>query len=130
MVSVAMSSLAATQLHFLEPGVKVNGDYYQNTVLLNMLLPDVCSVFVKCVTFVSETFMRYGSNTTNVSQEILMHSLANLCTKNYENPSIFIKVTAKKSVAPFSCGHNVVIIITFVWYHAVVTELRLTLLRC
>jgi len=24
-----------------------------------------------------------------------------LCTKNYENPSIFVKVTAKKSVAPF-----------------------------
>jgi len=37
-VSVAVSSLGATQLHFLEPGVKVNGDYYQNTVLLNMLL--------------------------------------------------------------------------------------------
>ena len=38
MVSVAVSSLGATQLHFLEPGVKVNGDYYRNTVLLNMLL--------------------------------------------------------------------------------------------
>jgi len=24
-----------------------------------------------------------------------------LCTKNYENPSIFVKVTAKKSVAPY-----------------------------
>ena len=31
----------------------------------------------------------------------LWHSLAKLCTKNYENPSIFVKVTAKKSVAPF-----------------------------
>jgi len=29
----------------LEPGVKVNGDYYRNTVLLNMLLPDIRSVF-------------------------------------------------------------------------------------
>jgi len=27
--------------------------------------------------------------------------LVKLCTKNYENPSIFVKVTAKKSVAPF-----------------------------
>jgi len=43
--SVAVSSLGATQLHFLEPGVKVNGDYYRNTVLLNMLLADICSVF-------------------------------------------------------------------------------------
>jgi len=41
MVSVAVFSLGATQLHFLEPGVKVNGDYYRNTVLLNMLLPDI-----------------------------------------------------------------------------------------
>ena len=45
MVSVTVSSLGATQLHFLEPGVKVHGDYYRNTVLLNMLLLDVRSVF-------------------------------------------------------------------------------------
>jgi len=31
-----------------------------------------------------------------------------LCTKNYENPSIFVKVIAKKSVAPFFLGHGVV----------------------
>ena len=43
MVSVAVSSLGAKQVHFLEPGV--NGDYYQNTVLLNMLLLDIRSVF-------------------------------------------------------------------------------------
>ena len=45
MVLVAVSSLGATQLHLLEPGVKVNGDYYRNAVLLNMLLPDIRSVF-------------------------------------------------------------------------------------
>jgi len=45
MVSVIVSSLGATQLHFLEPGVEVNGDYYRNTVLLNMLLLDIRSVF-------------------------------------------------------------------------------------
>ena len=45
MVLVTVSSLGATQLHFLEPGVKVNGDYYQNTLLLNMLLLDIRSVF-------------------------------------------------------------------------------------
>ena len=28
-------------MHFLEPGVKVNGDYYRNTVLLNLLLLDI-----------------------------------------------------------------------------------------
>jgi len=45
MVSVTVSSLGATQLHFLVPGVKVNGNYYQNAVLLNMLLLDIRSVF-------------------------------------------------------------------------------------
>jgi len=45
MVSVTVSSLGAMQLHFLEPGVKVNGDYYRHTVLLNMLLLDIRSVF-------------------------------------------------------------------------------------
>jgi len=45
MALVAVSSLGATQLHFLEPGVKVNGDYYRNTVLLNMLLLDIRSIF-------------------------------------------------------------------------------------
>ena len=45
MVSVAVSRLGATQVLFLGPGVKVNGDYYRNTVLLNMLLLDIRSVF-------------------------------------------------------------------------------------
>ena len=31
----------------------------------------------------------------------LWHSLVKLCTKKYENSSTFVKVTAKKSVAPF-----------------------------
>ena len=65
---------------------------------------------MKCVTFVSETFTRYGSNITNVWQEIFtpmtLETLVKLCMKNYENPSIFVKVTAKKSVALFS-GHDV-----------------------
>jgi len=43
--SVAVSSLGATQLHFLKPGVHVNGDNYRHTVLLNMLLPNIRSVF-------------------------------------------------------------------------------------
>ena len=33
--------------------------------------------------------------------QVLWHSLAQLCTKNHENPSIFVKVTAKKSLTPF-----------------------------
>jgi len=39
--SVAVSTLGCTGIHFLESGVKVNGEYYRNTVLCNMLLPDI-----------------------------------------------------------------------------------------
>ncbi len=41
MVSVGVSALGRTQMHFVEPGVKINGDYYRNTLLLQCLLPDI-----------------------------------------------------------------------------------------
>lgn len=41
MVTVAVSSLGCTSIHFIEPAVKINGDYYRNTVLRQMLLPDI-----------------------------------------------------------------------------------------
>ena len=41
MATVAVSSLGCTSIHFIEPGVKINGDYYRNTVLRQMLLPDI-----------------------------------------------------------------------------------------
>jgi len=60
---------------------------------------------VKCVTFVSDTFTRYGSNITNVWQEIPMPmTLEFSCEVVHEKlwKSVNIcKVTAKKSVAPF-----------------------------
>jgi len=41
MVSVAVSSLGASNIHVLEPGVKINGAYYCDLVLRQMLLPDI-----------------------------------------------------------------------------------------
>jgi len=41
MVSVAVSSLGASNIHVLEPGVKINGAYYRDVVLRQMLLPDI-----------------------------------------------------------------------------------------
>jgi len=40
-VSVAVSSLDASNIHVLEPGVKINGTYYRDVVLRQMLLPDI-----------------------------------------------------------------------------------------
>src|SRR6218665_2013194 len=37
MVSVAVSKLGCTELFFVEPGVKVNGEYYRNVLLMEML---------------------------------------------------------------------------------------------
>jgi hypothetical protein len=41
MVSVGVSALERTGIHFVKPGVKINGDYYRNTLLLEDLLPDI-----------------------------------------------------------------------------------------
>jgi len=41
MVSVAMSSLGASNIHVLEPGVKINEAYYCDVALRQMMLPDI-----------------------------------------------------------------------------------------
>jgi len=41
MASVGVSALGRTNLQFLDPGVKINGQYYRDTLLLRDLLPDI-----------------------------------------------------------------------------------------
>lgn len=41
MVSVGVSKLGCTEIHFIEPGVKVNGAYYRDNLLAQKLLPDI-----------------------------------------------------------------------------------------
>jgi len=41
MVSVGVSKLGCTAIHFIETGVKVNGEYYRNNLLGQKLLPDM-----------------------------------------------------------------------------------------
>jgi len=41
MVSIAVSSLSASNIHVLEPGVTINGACYRDVVLRQMLLPDI-----------------------------------------------------------------------------------------
>jgi len=38
LVSVAVSKLGCTELFFVEPGVKVNGEYYRNVLLMEKML--------------------------------------------------------------------------------------------
>ena len=39
--SVGVSALGRTNLHFVDPGVKVNGQYYRDILLTRDLLPDI-----------------------------------------------------------------------------------------
>ena len=41
MVSVAISKLGCTELFFVEPGVKINGAYYRDVMLMQKLLPAI-----------------------------------------------------------------------------------------
>jgi len=41
MVSVNVSALGTTNIHFIEPGVKVNGQYNREDLLMQKLLPDI-----------------------------------------------------------------------------------------
>ena len=54
MVSIALSSLGASNIHILEPGVKINGVYYRDVVLRQMLLPAAqhsCSIWKRVFRF-------------------------------------------------------------------------------
>jgi len=44
MVSVGVSVLGVTGLHFVSPGVKINRKYYRETLLKEELLPDMCDI--------------------------------------------------------------------------------------
>ena len=41
MVSVGVSALGRTGLHFVDQGAKVNGQYYRDILLMRDLLPDI-----------------------------------------------------------------------------------------
>jgi len=52
MVSVAVSSLGFTDLIFIEPGVKINGEYYRDVLLSQHLLPAIRNISgSECFTF-------------------------------------------------------------------------------
>jgi len=41
MASVGVLALGRTNLHFVDPGVKTNGQYYRDTLLMADLPPDI-----------------------------------------------------------------------------------------
>ena len=51
MVSVGVSALGCTELIFIEPGVKIDGDYYRDVLLSQHLLPSIKKMSGDCFTF-------------------------------------------------------------------------------
>ena len=49
MASVAMSQVGMTELIFVNPGVKVNGQYYCNVLLSQQMLPAIKRVAERCL---------------------------------------------------------------------------------
>lgn len=51
MVSVGVSAMGRTNMVFVEPGVKINGQYYREVVLQQQLLPDIRQINGEFFTF-------------------------------------------------------------------------------
>lgn len=64
MVTVAVSALGCSSIHFLEPGVKIDGQYYRNTVLSKMLLPEIRQISGDLFTFQQDSAPAHRANAT------------------------------------------------------------------
>lgn len=64
MVAVAVSVLGCTNVHFLEPGVKIDGKYYRETVLQEMLLPDIRRISGDFFTFQQDSAPAHRAHLT------------------------------------------------------------------
>ena len=58
MVSVAVSQLGMTELIFVNPGVKVNGQYYCDVLLSQQMLPAIELVAKRCL--FTKQYVAYG----------------------------------------------------------------------
>ena len=55
MVSVGVSALGRTSIHFVEPGVKVNGQYYREILLKRNLLQDIRRCHCQITSYLSKS---------------------------------------------------------------------------
>jgi len=59
MVSVAVSQMGMTGLIFVDPGVKVKGQYYCDVLLSQQMLPAIKRVAKRCL-FIKQQYVAYG----------------------------------------------------------------------
>jgi len=58
MVSVAVSQVGMTELIFVNPGMKVNGQYYCDVLLSQQMLPAIKRVAERCL--FTKQYVAYG----------------------------------------------------------------------
>ena len=64
MVSVGVSALGSTQLIFIEPGVKINGAYYRDVLLMENLLPAIKEASGEYFTFQQDSAPAHRAHET------------------------------------------------------------------
>mgnify|MGYP003471087536 CR=1 FL=1 len=75
MVSVGVSALGRTDLHFIDAGVKINGQYYREVLLMQKLLPDI-KQFSDYFTFQQDGAPAHRAHET---VSLLKHEISSLC---------------------------------------------------
>ena len=58
MVSVGVSKLGSTHLIFVDPGVKINGDYYRDVLLMQEMLPVIPRFLGSCSSYSRTALLR------------------------------------------------------------------------
>ena len=64
MASVGASALGSTQLIFIEPGVKINGAYYRDVLLMEHLLPAIKEASGEYCTFQQDSAPAHRAHET------------------------------------------------------------------
>jgi len=83
MASVGVSALGRMNLHFVDPGVKTNGQYYRDTLLMRDLLPDIKPLSPDYFTFQQDGAPAHRARET-----------ANLLRR--EKPTLFLQICGRR----------------------------------
>ena len=85
MVSVGVLVLRVTGPHFVNPGVKINGKYYRETLLKEELLPDMRNISEYFIYQQNNAPARRGKETVDLSTETPAFTLPTLWLPNSPN---------------------------------------------
>jgi len=80
---MAVSSLGCISIHFIKPGVKINSNDYWNTVLHQMLVPDIRYISGDTFVFQQDSALAHCTHTTVefLVRDTRVHSIQAVATK-------------------------------------------------